>query len=676
MGNSQRSFRSDINGLRAWAVVAVILYHFKVGGFGGGYVGVDIFFVISGFLMTGIIARALQNGAADAPMSFLWNFFLARGKRILPALIVVCLLLLVLGYFTLSGQEFKDLGDQTRSAVLFFSNIKFWRETDYFAAASQSIWLLHTWSLSVEWQFYVILPVALLVAWKIRPAPGTLLVALAAGGALSLGLGLFMVSYKPTTAFFLLPFRAWEMVAGGLVALAAPRPPQSTAVRHGLETGGLALITYCILAYGHMPWPGLHAVAPVLGTVMVLLAAKENSLLTNWAPLRWIGTRSYSMYLWHWPLVVGLFYFGNPRDPVSIVGGLLLTLLLGHLSYELIETRARQPLEGMRRTGSSAALVLASLMVVVPASVIFAMKGLPGRLPTDVASMFESTKDRDTFSPKCEILKNGDDRDCATPGSKLGLIVIGDSHAEAVFAAAVKSLPRKDLQATRWTLGGCGTMSGLKLTFAPERGCDKFLAWALKRLESVPETVPVLIVNRTSGYFEGKNEDLMDEDPTVPFTFFTKQYSSRSPEFYREMKQRMIDTTCQIAKHRRVYMLRPIPEMRVDVPNVVGRAMLLGKPVDLGVSMSDYAKRHATSLAAQNEARDRCGVVLLDPLPYLCEADRCSAVVKNRAMYYDDDHLSLHGASHLTPMFATMFQSGAPLPHPRPSGGAQTAVAP
>lgn len=142
------NFRSDINGLRAWAVLAVILFHFKIPGLDGGYVGVDIFFVISGFLMTGIIARALQKGAADEPGTFLWNFFLARGKRIWPALIVLCAVLLAVGWFALSAAEFAAAGEQARSAVLFFSNIKFWSETGYFTANAHSIWLLHTWSLS------------------------------------------------------------------------------------------------------------------------------------------------------------------------------------------------------------------------------------------------------------------------------------------------------------------------------------------------------------------------------------------------------------------------------------------------------------------------------------------------------------------------------------------------
>lgn len=289
MVSGNGGFRTDVNGLRAWAVLAVVLYHFGVLGFDGGYVGVDIFFVISGFLMTGIIYRALLGDAPQKPVAFLWRFYLARGKRILPALVVLCATLLAVGCFYLSATEFNALGEQVTSAVLFFSNMKFWRETGYFTPSVFNIWLLHTWSLSVEWQFYMVLPVAMLAIWKVRPTRRALIVALVLGAALSLGLCLFEARHKPSTAFFLLPFRAWEMIAGGLVALAVQQPPRSTAVRRGLELLGLAMIIWSILTFGHLVWPNWRAVIPVAGTMLVLIAARQSSPLTNWAPLQWTG---------------------------------------------------------------------------------------------------------------------------------------------------------------------------------------------------------------------------------------------------------------------------------------------------------------------------------------------------------------------------------------------------
>jgi peptidoglycan/LPS O-acetylase OafA/YrhL len=168
INREKRGFRSDINGLRAWAVLAVIFFHFGITGFAGGYVGVDVFFVISGFLMTGIIFRSLESGAAQQPLTFLLKFYTARGKRILPALLVLCAFLLSVGCLALSAKELTALGEQASTAVLFFSNFKFWREINYFTPNAHELWLLHTWSLSVEWQFYVLLPLAMLAGGRSR----------------------------------------------------------------------------------------------------------------------------------------------------------------------------------------------------------------------------------------------------------------------------------------------------------------------------------------------------------------------------------------------------------------------------------------------------------------------------------------------------------------------------
>lgn len=651
----QRGFRADINGLRAWAVLAVILFHFKIGGFDGGYVGVDIFFVISGFLMTGIIARALQGGAADTPLQFLWNFFLARGKRIWPALLVMCAAMFVVGWFVMSAEEFAAYGEQARSAVLFFSNMKFWREAGYFTAHAHGIWLLHTWSLSAEWQFYMLLPVIMLLTWKIRPSPRALLILLVAGGLLSLGLCLYMSAHKPGTAFFLLPFRAWEMIAGGLVALTAARPPASAALRHGLELGGLALISYAILTFGHLVWPSWRALVPVLGTVMVLLAAKENSILTNWTPLRWIGERSYSMYLWHWPLVVGIYYFGDKQNMGLVACCLALTFVLGHLSYTLVETRMRRPLDAAPRGASSAMLAAACVAIVLPGTIIAHMGGVPARLPADAQRMFAVGDEKKDVLPDCRIVERGNDNGCAAGGSRLGVVVLGDSHAMALFSAVKSALPDSGMGAVRWAMAGCPSMLNMHSGSAPSFQCDRFMAWVMKRLETVPASVPVLIINRASLYMQGPNEKDVDEDISVPNVYFNKRYASRTPEFYREVRQNMIDTACTIAKRHKVYMMRPVAEMRVDVPNTIGHAMVLGEARNISMPMDEYSKRHALVREAQDAAHAQCGVTILDPLPYLCGADRCDAVVNQRPLYFDDNHLSRYGASLLTPMFSTIF---------------------
>lgn len=299
-------FRPDINGLRAWAVIAVVLFHFGVPGFDGGFVGVDVFFVISGYLMTRIIATGLATGRFS-----LGAFYLARARRIVPALLLVCLAVLGVGWFFLPPFDFSRLGSQVLSAALFISNIRFSREGGYFDVAAHEKLLLHTWSLSVEWQFYLLLPLLLMVVFRLGRGPKWIPATLLLSFTASLLASVLSTPSAPTQAFYLLPTRAWEMVAGGLVYCLATRVELSALSRRALETLGLALIVASIALFdSNSPWPGWRALVPVLGAALVLWAARVDSVWTgNWLAQR-LGDSSYSIYLWHWPLVVLLGYLG------------------------------------------------------------------------------------------------------------------------------------------------------------------------------------------------------------------------------------------------------------------------------------------------------------------------------------------------------------------------------
>jgi peptidoglycan/LPS O-acetylase OafA/YrhL len=215
---SRANFRSDINGLRAWAVVAVVFYHFGIPGFGGGFVGVDVFFVISGFLMTGIVIRGLERDDLS-----LFGFYMARARRIVPALVGLCAVLLGLGWLLLLPPDYQMLATHSAYSLAFLSNVEFWLEAGYFDSASHEKWLLHTWSLSVEWQFYLILPVVLWVVWRIRPGRTMQMWAVGLTLLASSAASIWTTSTQPSAAFYLLHTRAWEMLGGGLVFLLSPK---------------------------------------------------------------------------------------------------------------------------------------------------------------------------------------------------------------------------------------------------------------------------------------------------------------------------------------------------------------------------------------------------------------------------------------------------------------------
>lgn len=324
-------FRKDINGLRAVAVIAVVLYHFNDSWVSGGFAGVDVFFVISGFLMTAIIFKGLEQKNFS-----LIKFYIARANRIIPALSALCIALLIFGWFYELDYSFSTLSQHIISSLGFFSNMTYWKESGYFDAVSHEKWLLHSWSLSVEWQFYILYPLVLVAMKKFMPVKAikaTILIT----AILSFILCIFASHKWPTAAYYLLPSRAWEMMLGGLAYL-YPISLQNNRKKQ-LEYLGLALVisTYFFISKENI-WPGYLASIPAFGTFFIIVAQHDNSRFMNNAFLQKLGTWSYSIYLWHWPLVVFMnSYLASSTENIFLL--ISLSLLLGMLSYKLIEKK-------------------------------------------------------------------------------------------------------------------------------------------------------------------------------------------------------------------------------------------------------------------------------------------------------------------------------------------------
>ena len=647
-------FRTDINGLRAWAVVAVILYHFGLPGFGGGFAGVDIFFVISGFLMTGIVVAGLE-----AKTFSLLKFYMARGSRILPALIALCLVLLVFGWFFLTPADYDALGTQELFSLIFWSNMKYWTQAGYFNVAAHEKWLLHTWSLSVEWQFYLLLPVGLIAIWKLRPDRRALAMALLAALLASLALCIVLTPTKPTSAFYLLPTRAWEMLAGGLTYLMQTKLALSRRRGVALEALGFALIiATCVMLDTSAQWPGYLALIPVAGTVCVLLAAQTASIWTGTAVAQWLGTRSYSLYLWHWPIVVALFFVGKEHDNIAIGIGLLATLALAQLSYHYVEAPARPALSlrGLAQGGSI--LLAATALAALPSGIILQQQGVQGRLPPAVESTFNEANNVKPRRDECFTMTGAKSPSCMYGGQNLRVILLGDSHADAVTTALAAAAPQPLGGVMDWSYVSCPTIFGVKkASWRPNIGgqCNEFMDWVGKQLADVPQSVPLVIVNRTSMYAFGYND--WRPDWRRPAVYFTQEHKAADPAFLREFSDHFIESTCRLAKDRPVYMMRPIPEMGVDVPRTMVRAMLLGGKKEISISLAAYHERHDFIWGLQDAAHERCGVKILNPLPYLCKDGRCNASKDGRPLYYDDNHLSEFGNRLLVPMFQEVFAS-------------------
>ena len=336
------NYRREIDGLRALAVIPVILFHAGFGAFGGGFVGVDVFFVISGYLITSIIWQELERDRFS-----ILNFYERRARRILPALFLVIACCLPFAWIVLLPEDLRNFSQSLVAVSFFSSNILFWSESGYFDSAAELKPLLHTWSLAVEEQFYILFPMALILAHRMGKAfvlAGIMIVA-----GLSLWLAQWGVSVEPTATFYLLPTRGWELLVGSLAALwLYQRPPKRSVswVDQALAGVGLALIVYSICAFDKQtPFPGAYALFPTVGTALLILFANKRTAvgaLLGTQALVSVGLISYSAYLWHQPL----FAFSRltqSSEPSSGLLGLLsvLALVLAYLTWRYVETPTR-----------------------------------------------------------------------------------------------------------------------------------------------------------------------------------------------------------------------------------------------------------------------------------------------------------------------------------------------
>lgn len=414
-------YRREIDGLRALAVLPVVLFHAGIPGFAGGYVGVDVFFVISGFLITGIMLGGLESGGLA-----LGEFYERRARRILPALAVVMTASLVAGHLTLMPDEHKNLGQSLVATSLFSNNILLALTTGYWDLAAEFKPLLHTWSLGVEEQYYLLAPIAFVAAWRFAPRALPLLLAMVA--ASSLAFCIWLARWSPDWAFYSLPSRAWEIAVGGLAAFSARRPESAlapTPLRQLLGLAGLCLIVVpMLLVGGPAPSPVAAALAPVAGTVLVLLHAREgtvvHALLGSRLPVA-IGLASYSIYLWHQPILA--FLRATSAEPPGMPARLLASLaVLGvaALSYRWVERpfRDRRFLTRRAVLGGAAGV---SLAFVAVGAWLDASYGMPSRLgdPSfEPAEMDKRLYNRRAFDHK---------RDAFADDGRRRVLIIGNS---------------------------------------------------------------------------------------------------------------------------------------------------------------------------------------------------------------------------------------------------------
>ena len=460
VGADQRSstgYRPDIDGLRGIAVIAVVLFHLDFRSISGGFVGVDIFFVISGYL----IGKSILEQRRERRFSLL-AFYERRLRRIAPALVAVLAATTIAAWFILLPTALENYGASLAAAILSISNIYFWFKTDYFAPAAHEQPLLHTWSLGVEEQFYILLPLILIITARTRHNE---IKCLAALGAVSMILSILLTRDHASANFYLIPTRAWELLAGLLAAeLHFKSLITMRALRELIASLSLAVLALCILLYDpSTPFPGATALPPVLATAALLSVGGHGLTFVGRAlglrPLVWVGLISYSLYLWHWPIIVMMKQWlpvGWLRMPDRALA-LAIMFTLAFLSWRLVE----RPFRSKRISGraiwwfsglSALALLVAGVMLVVA-------KGAPNRLSPDVAAIVADLESPQDDRPDCFVGLY------ATPGTfvpstclerdetRPNVLILGDSHSNHLRYGLVQRYP--DINFLQAGAAGC-----------------------------------------------------------------------------------------------------------------------------------------------------------------------------------------------------------------------------
>jgi peptidoglycan/LPS O-acetylase OafA/YrhL len=624
------SYRPDIDGLRALAVLSVIGFHALPEVFPGGFIGVDIFFVISGYLISSILlAESSKQGAID----FL-AFYARRILRIFPALIVVLMACLFAGWHTLLAEEYKALGKHMAAGAAFVANFSFWFEAGYFDRASEAKPLLHLWSLGIEEQFYIVWPVLLWLVLKVRRVTLRLVIALAIASLLFASV---LVFQDRTQAFYSPLTRAWELLAGALLAFAM-QDARSLAMlpRHWLmpALGLLLAAVGIVFIQSRFPFPGLLALVPVISAVLLIGGSQgswvNQRILANPLMVK-IGLISYPLYLWHWPLLSFAFIIESGRPAIGIrLAIVALSFLLATLTFHWIE----KPIKRLPRKFSIALLVCLMLVLGLLGKNIYDRNGLERIRHKRIIALSESAnQDFIDFEKRGLITDEKCERPFKFPGSDVCLIahrdraptaaVIGDSHALHAYWGLSQAFDRQGENLVLLGRGACIPFMDFTLDGNANQ-CQPHINEALSYVAGNPEITKVVLVYR--GRYVS---------------------ATTSPQVLDSFKAGLDHTLQKLTlAGKRVYYFLPIVEPGFDPRLCMGNLPLGRKPpfpCDIQRAQDDKKTAFLRAMVSEVSAKYP-QVKLVDPNASICQNGICPMILDGHSVFKDDNHLSYFGS--------------------------------
>ncbi|WP_298281892.1 acyltransferase family protein [Novosphingobium sp.] len=612
---SSTQYRRDIDGLRALAILPVLAFHAKLPGFSGGFVGVDIFFVISGFLITGIIAREIDSDAFS-----LGRFYERRARRILPALLVMMSVCLGLAAWLYLPADFEAVPRSALMTLAFLANVWFFTQTGYFGGPAEAMPLLHCWSLAVEEQFYVVFPALL---WLLAKAPANKrLAAVAAIACASFAIAVWKQADTDGFAFYLLPARAWELMAGSLLALLPGVPSAKPARIAGpASLAGLALIVWAVATFDRATvFPGANALIPVLGAVLLIRFAPGTLVgrLLSTQPLVFVGLISYSLYLWHWPLIVFAEYasdapLSGPRQAAVV----LASFLVAWASWRFVE----RPFRSSARFDQRRIFILSGAGMGALGAVslgLLPLGGWPSRFPESVTRMADAVNDISPVRGKCIIAEAGADNKACNLGAAVAptALLWGDSHGVELAWALGQSLAPQNRALAQRTRASCPPLVGYATETDPD--CARHNLRTLDHVIASPQIRTVYLAAFWASPTYGQPGTLALLDDTI-----------------RRLQ----------AAGKAVTLIGPVPPQPFDVPRHLAHAAARNAlDTAKGAPLADY-RRETDWITAHYARWLQQRVTIIDPVKALAEGQNSRLLVDGKPAYFDSHHLTLAGAS-------------------------------
>jgi peptidoglycan/LPS O-acetylase OafA/YrhL len=624
--------------------------------FSGGYIGVDIFFVISGFLITTIIAREIQENKFT-----LSRFYERRIRRILPALSVMAVFTLLASALLYDSGRFTSFAKSLLATMLFYSNINFWGEAGYFDAPSSLKPLLHTWSLAVEEQFYIVFPLFMAAIYALARKSVKLILGIVA--IISLALAVYAIyNNDATSAFYLAHMRAWELLVGGLLALNIFPAATDRRINSALGWVGALMIAIPIFLYtDQTPFPGLGALVPVLGTAFIIysnmIEKSPVSKIVGSAPLVFIGQISYSLYLWHWPLILfAKYYIIRPLSGLEISLLLAVILAISTLSWRFVETpfRSRRFLS----TRQVFAFGFGTMAIIITAAgVVYRFDGFPSREgPTPLVDFLD--KEATNHYTDCADVTDGFKScvmgDKSQPAS---FILWGDSHAASLRRAVERAARKNGLSGLFTYKLSCPPLLGVARDFsAITAPCNEYNEGVTRYLAAHSEISTVILVGRWSFYVEGS-----DYKPPESSGLFLagfpdqKSHAAKNEQIVEFGLGQTIQTLLDM--NRKVIVVSPVPEIGYDVPSANFIAVRSGRDLNqiIAPSIDDYLARNQSTLSILSKLQEEHEIQVVEPWTALCVENECRVTIDGIPLYKDDDHLSLFGSELVSIVFEPIF---------------------